>query len=1152
MSKQIELLRARRFLPLFLTQILGALNDNLFKSAFIMVITFGAAAALDPGMVAALAGGALIAPFFLFSATAGELADRFERSRLLQILKAAELVAVFGAAAALLTGDLVLSLVLLFVLGAQAAFSSPVKYALIPQHLATAELVDGNALMEAGTFLSILAGTIAGGLAVAIAWGPAACGVLLLGCAVFGFAASLRVPLAPAPAPTLRLSWNLAAATAGILRQAWERREVRLSILGASWFWLVGAVSLSQLPSFAKSTLGADSNVVVLFLAAFSIGVGVGSSLCGRLMRGEVSARYVPLAALGMTLFSFDLGLASQAAMPAQTALIGVVDFLSRLGGLRIFGDLLGLAVSGGFFVVPLYAMIQNRSDEASRARIIAANNVVNALFMAGAAIVTAGLIAAGLDTPALFLILAAVNALVTVWICKLLPQDVLRMLARLLFRLAYRVEVHGLENFAAAGDRVIIVPNHVSFLDAPLVAAFLPGWPVFAIDPAQMQRWWVRPFLAAVDVYPMDPSRAMAARSLINSMKEGGRCVIFPEGRINVTGGALMKVYDGPALIADKSDAMVLPVRLDGVEFTPFSRLAGRLRQRWFPKVTITMLEPRRLAIPAELRGRARRQRAGAALYDIMSEMMARRPDPPSLFAALLETRAAHGGSHRIIEDPETPPLTYDRAVAVSLVLGRRLIRGTKPREPVGVMLPNSVGAAIAFLALQATGRVPAMLNHTSGVDGVLSACRTAGLRRVVTSRRFIELAKLASLAERLAGEVELVWLEDVRAQLGIADKLYGAVALRFAGALHRRRRISASDPAAVLFTSGSEGTPKGVALSHANLLANRRQIAARVDFSPADLALNALPMFHSFGLTGGFLLPLLSGVRVFLYPSPLHYRIVPEIAYATGATILFGTDTFLGGYARRANPYDFYALRYVFAGAEPVREETRKLWSERFGKRILEGYGVTECSPVIAVNTPMHYRAGTVGRFLPLVEHRLEPVSGIESGGRLIVRGPNVMAGYLRGGDIEAPPEGWYDTGDIVTVDADGFAAIVGRVKRFAKLGGEMVSLAAAERIAETAVPETRHAVVALPDPRRGERLILVTEARDFDRARLLEAARRLGLPEITVPREVIEIEHLPLLGTGKTDYAAVVRLAEQSMAALSGEISQAEPAALSLVRG
>ena len=1151
MSKQIELLRARRFLPLLLTQTTGAFNDNLFKSAFIMLITYGAAAGPDPGVVAAIAGGALIAPFFLFSATAGELADRFERSRLLRILKAAELVAVFGAAAALLTGNLALSLMLLFVLGTQAAFASPVKYALLPQHLATAELVDGNALMEAGTFLSILAGTIAGGVAVAIAWGPAACCLLLLVCAGFGFAASLRVPMAPAPTPNLRLSWNLVTATAGILRHAWERRDVRLSILGASWFWLVGAVSLSQLPSFAKMTLGADSNVVVLFLAAFSIGVGVGSTLCGRLMHGEVSARYVPLAALGMTVFSFDLGIAARAAVPAQTGLIGVVDFLSQLGGLRIFGDLLGLAVSGGFFVVPLYAIIQNRSEEASRARIIAANNVVNALFMAGAAAVTAGLIATGLDTPALFLILGIANALVTVWICKLLPQDVLRMLARILFRLAYRVEVTGLENAAAAGDRVIIVPNHVSFLDAPLVAAFLPGLPVFAIDPAQMQRRWVRPFLSAVDVFPMEPSRPMAAKSLIKAIREGSRCVIFPEGRLNVTGGALMKVYDGPALIADKSEAMVLPVRLDGVEFTPFSRLAGRLRRRWFPKVAITILPPRRLAVPAELRGRARRQQAGAALYDIMSEMMARRPNPPSLFAAVLEARTAHGGDHRILEDPGTAPLTYDRTIAASLVLGRRLAHGTARGNTIGLMLPNSIGAALTFLALQATGRVPAMINHTAGIDGVLSACRIAELRRVITSRRFVEFAKLAALAERLAAEVELVWIEDVRERLGAIDKLYGAIALRFAALLHRRLSISPGDPAAVLFTSGSEGAPKAVLLSHANLLANRRQIAARVDFSPADLALNALPMFHSFGLTGGFLLPLLSGVRAYLYPSPLHYRIVPEIAYATGATILFGTDTFLAGYARRANPYDFYALRYVFAGAEAVREETREMWSERFGKRILEGYGVTECSPVIAVNTPMHYRAGTVGRLLPLVEHRLEPVPGIAEGGRLVVRGPNVMAGYLRCGDIEEPTEGWYDTGDIVTVDPEGFVTIVGRAKRFAKLGGEMISLAAAERIAETAVPDTRHAVVSLPDPRRGEKLVLVTEARGFDRNRLLAAARRLGLPEIAVPREVLEIERLPLLGTGKTDYAAVARIAVQAMAAPLREAMPEGPEALSLVR-
>jgi acyl-[acyl-carrier-protein]-phospholipid O-acyltransferase/long-chain-fatty-acid--[acyl-carrier-protein] ligase len=1151
MSNQIELLQTRRFLPLLLTQTLGAFNDNLFKSAFVMLITFGAASVSDPGAISAIAGAALIAPFFLFSATAGELADRFERARLLQILKAAELAAVLGAGAALLTGNLALSLALLFVLGTQAAFSSPVKYALLPQHLAPTELVDGNAIMEAGTFLSILAGTIAGGLAVSLAWGPAACCVLLVCCGAAGVVASLRVPVAPPSSPGLRVSWNLIAATRGVLHHAWQRREVRLSILGASWFWLVGAVTLSQLPAFAKATLGADSSVVILFLAAFSIGVGIGSMLCGRLMRGEVSARYVPLAALGMTLFSLDLAIASRVAAPSDGALIGAIEFISQPGGLHIFVDLLGLAVSGGFFIVPLYAMIQSRSEEASRARIIAANNVVNAVFMAGAAVVTAGLLAAGLTTPGLFLILAVANGLVALWICKLLPQDVLRMLARFLFRLAYRVEVLGLENVAAAGERVIIVPNHVSFLDAPLIAAFLPGWPVFAIDPGQMQRWWVRPFLAAVDVFPVDPTRPMATKSLIRSIRDGSQCVIFPEGRLNVTGGALMKIYDGPALIADKACATVLPIRLDGVEFTPFSRLAGRLRRRWFPKVTITILPPRGLAIPAELRGRARRQHAGAALYDIMSEMMARRPDPPTLFAALLDARSAHGGAHRILEDLMTPPLTYDRTIGASLVIGRRLVHGTRPGEIVGLMLPNSVAAALAFLGLQAAGRVPAMLNHTSGTDGVLSACRTAGLRRVVTSRRFVELAKLGALAERLAAEVEVIWLEDLRERLGVADKLYGAVALRVAGALHRRLRIAASAPATVLFTSGSEGVPKAVVLSHANLLANRRQIAARVDFSPADLALNALPMFHSFGLTGGFLLPLLSGVRVFLYPSPLHYRIVPEIAYATGATILFGTDTFLAGYARRANAYDFYALRYVFAGAEPVREETRKAWVERFGKRILEGYGVTECSPVIAVNTPMHYRAGTVGRFLPLVDHRLDPVPGIEHGGRLFVRGPNVMAGYLRGEEVEAPPEGWYDTGDIVTVDNEGFVAIVGRAKRFAKLGGEMISLAAAERIPETAMPEARHAVIAMPDPRRGEKLVLVTEARGIDRNRLVEAARQLGLPEIAVPREVLETDDLPLLGTGKTDYAAVTRLAEQRLAASPGDSTPPEPE-LSLVRG
>jgi acyl-[acyl-carrier-protein]-phospholipid O-acyltransferase/long-chain-fatty-acid--[acyl-carrier-protein] ligase len=710
-------------------------------------------------------------------------------------------------------------------------------------------------------------------------------------------------------------------------------------------------------------------------------------------------------------------------------------------------------------------------------------------------------------------------------------------MFARVILRLAYRVVVRGVEHLAEAGEGAVIVPNHVSFIDGALIAAFFPGQLMFAIDTAQAKRRLVKPLLAGAEIYPMDPTKPMAAKALIKAVRDGRQCVIFPEGRLNVTGGALMKVYDGPALIADKADAMVVPVRIDGAELTRFSRLGGRLRRRRFPKITITLYPPRKLAVPTELRGRARRHRAGLVLYDLMSEMMARRDNPPSLFAALLAGRRAHGGNHPVLADPTATSVSYDRVVVASQIFGRRLARIAAPGEAVGLLVPNSVGAAITFLGLQAVGRVPAMLNHTAGADAVLSACRTAQVRTVISSRRFVEAARLGALIERLADAVDILWLEDVRAELGLVDKLFGLWAAGFARSRHRRLAIKPTDPAVILFTSGSEGAPKGVALSHANLLANCRQLAARVDFSPADTVLNALPMFHSFGLTAGFILPLLSGVRTFLYPSPLHYRIVPELAYDIGATIMFGTDTFLAGYARAAHPYDFYALRYVFAGAEPVREETRRVWSERFGKRILEGYGVTECSPVIAANTPMHFKPGTVGRFLPLVEHRLEPVEGIAEGGRLLLRGPNVMAGYLRSeqpGRLEPPEDGWHDTGDIVRIDDEGFVTIAGRAKRFAKIGGEMISLAVAERVAAAAYPDRHHAVIALPDPRRGERLVLVTDAPQIRRELLVAAAQSEGIPEIAVPRDILTVQALPLLGSGKTDYPAVSRLATSGAAA------------------
>ncbi|MDE2335665.1 MAG: AMP-binding protein, partial [Rhodospirillales bacterium] len=419
---------------------------------------------------------------------------------------------------------------------------------------------------------------------------------------------------------------------------------------------------------------------------------------------------------------------------------------------------------------------------------------------------------------------------------------------------------------------------------------------------------------------------------------------------------------------------------------------------------------------------------------------------------------------------------------------------------------------------------------NVTAGTQGMLAAQAAAGLGTIVTSRRFVEAATLGEAVRELGASSRIVWLEDLR--IGRLERLGGLARALLARAIHRRAaQARADDAAVVLFTSGSEGTPKGVVLSHRNILANQAQLASVVDFNPADTVFNALPMFHAFGLTGGFLLPVLSGVKTFLYPSPLHFRSVCELVYATNATILFGTNTFLAGYARVAHPYDFYAVRYVFAGAEAVREETRRLWMDKFGLRLLEGYGATETAPVIATNTAMMYRAGTVGLLLPGIEARIEPVEGLARGGRLFVKGPNVMLGYLRAqapGILEPPPAGWFDTGDIVAIDGEGFVTILGRARRFAKIAGEMVSLGAVEAFVARAWPEWRHAVLAQPDARRGETLVLVTERPGAERGSLLEAAQREGMAELLVPRKIVTISKLPLLGSGKTDYAALLAAA------------------------
>ena len=716
--------------------------------------------------------------------------------------------------------------------------------------------------------------------------------------------------------------------------------------------------------------------------------------------------------------------------------------------------------------------------------------------------------------------------------------MDIVKALVRWLLTRIYRVEVKGLEYYQRAGGRVLIVANHTSYLDGVLLYAFLPDKLTFAINTYIAQAWWVRIGLIFVNFLPVDPSNPLSVKGLIRHLRRDNKAVIFPEGRITVT-GSLMKVYQGPGLVADRSGATLLPLRIDGAQYTPFSLLRGE-RLRWFPQITLTILPPRRFVLAENLTGRARRNAAGQMLADLMTEMMfATSNYRRTVFQSLIDARRTHGGRRIVMEDIERKPLTYSQLIMRAFVLGERMAGETRRGEYIGILLPTAVSTVVSLMALYAYGRVPAMLNFTAGIRGMQAAITAAEIRTVYTSRQFVMAAKMANVMARLEGKLRIIYLEDLRNTITWVDKLRGWRAALLAQHSYTRHagHVQPDEAAVVLFTSGTEGTPKGVVLSHANLLANRAQLATRFAFSTQDVVLNVMPLFHAFGLSAGTLLPLLSGIRSFFYPTPLHYRIIPEIAYDINATIIFGTNTFLAAYARFAHPYDFYSLRYVFAGAEKLQEETRRLWADKFGLRIFEGYGVTETSPVLAANTPMDYRAGSVGRLIPGVEYRLEAVPGVAKGGRLLVRGPNVMLGYLlvdQPGQLIPPAhaygEGWYDTGDIVDVDSEGYVWILGRAKRFAKLGGEMVSLAVVEGLAGRAWPAAAHAAVSLPDPQKGEKVILLTEQSDATRQRLLEQAHGEGVSEINVPRRLFRVRKLPLLGTGKIDYGAAQSLAKR----------------------
>lgn len=705
----------------------------------------------------------------------------------------------------------------------------------------------------------------------------------------------------------------------------------------------------------------------------------------------------------------------------------------------------------------------------------------------------------------------------------------------RFVMKLLFRVEVSG-DTAVFDNPRTLVVANHESFIDGLLIGLFLPVDAVFVVHTQIAARPMFRFLLRFVNHLAVDSTSPLAMKLIVRLVETGRPVVIFPEGRITKT-GSLMKVYDGAAFVAAKTGATVVPVRIDGAARSYFGRLAGVYPRKAFPKVSITVRPRRQIPMPDLPSAKLRRRRAGELMRAILLDMLVATRPQRTLFDAFLDAKDTFGANYKLVEDVRLEEESYGSLLKMSLGLQRLISRFTAPGEVVGVLTPNAAPTLGLVLALAAGRRVPALLNYTAGPEGLRSACTAANIRTIVTSRAFLEKARLTPLVEQLPG-IAVRYLEDMKAQIGFADKLWIGWHLFFprGAALPQ----TPDDPAIVLFTSGSEGKPKGVVHSHASVLSNVAQVRAVADFTPLDKFMMALPLFHSFGLTCGVMLPLVSGCKVFLYPSPLHYRIIPEIVYDRDCTVLFGTSTFLGNYGKFAHPYDFGRLRYVVAGAEKLSEDVRKLWIEKFGIRILEGYGVTECAPVVAVNVPMACRIGSVGQFVPGTEVQLEPVPGIAEGGALHVKGPNVMKGYFlfdRPGVIQPPQsigEGWYSTGDIVTIDEDGFVHIRGRLKRFAKIAGEMVSLEVVEKIAAAAAPGHAHAASTRGDAAKGEALVLFTTAPELGRDALLSAAKTVGSPELAVPRVIRQVESIPLLGSGKTDYVRLKRMAEETAAA------------------
>jgi acyl-[acyl-carrier-protein]-phospholipid O-acyltransferase / long-chain-fatty-acid--[acyl-carrier-protein] ligase len=1132
----------RGFWALIVTQFQGAYSDNILRNLLLsMIVGMGLASGQRDSFVS-LVTFLFSMPFVLFSMTGGWLADRFSKRQVTIGTKVMEMGAMVVAANGLANHSLITTLVALGLVASQAALFGPSKYGLLPELLPAKRLSWGNGVIELGTFFAIIVGTITGAtMAERFHGHEVYAGYVLLGLAFIGFLTSLGIDRVPAAAPEKKFRINFIGdlwSQIGIMRRD---TPLFLAVLGNSYFWFLGSLLFSTIVVYGPDVLHTSSTKTGYLNAAMAVGIGIGSMIAGLVSGNKIEYGLIPLGSIGMTCTGLFLG-------ATHPGLIGSAVLLAALG------------FWAGFFAVPVNALIQHRPDEKDKGGIIAAANLLSFVGIAissGVYFVFTKFI--HLNPREVILAASCITAAGTVYVLMLVPEWFGRLILFFATHSVYRVKVLGRDNFPEKAG-ALLVCNHMSFVDVALLIAATDRPIRFLMYKGIYDNKFVRPLARMMKAIPI--SSEQRPREMIRSLRTASDALrnneivcIFAEGQITRT-GQLLPFRRGLERIMKGVEVPIIPVNLDGVWGSIFSFERGRFlwkmpRRIPYP-VTVSFGTPMPPTAPANAVRHAVQELQADAFYQ-------RKRRATTLDRAFIRT-ARRFPFRFMMADGKTPKVTFGLALIKTIFIARRLRSRIGDAQMVGLLLPPSVGGALTNYALTLLGRIPVNLNYTASSEVLASCAAQCNIDVVITSRAFVErFPKLQIPGQTLFLEdvLEKPRLTEKLASLFLARLMPASLLGRFAAGKPLPKR-TVDDLATIIFSSGSTGDPKGVMLTHFNLTANIQQVSQVFMLGGRDKILGILPFFHSFGFMAALWMPAVNGVGVVYHPNPLDSKVIGELVEKYRVTFLIATPTFLQAYMRRCSPESFGSLQFVLVGAEKLPERVALAFEDTFGIRPLEGYGCTECSPVVTVNgrdfrapgfRQVGGRRGRIGHPLPGVTVRIvdidtgEPVAP-GTPGMLLVKGPNVMKGYLGKPEktAEVLHDGWYTTGDVALIEEDGFLAITDRLSRFSKIGGEMVPHVRIEdKLHELAgVTEQVFAVTSLPDEKKGERIVVITTMSDEKLAPVLEKLAQCDLPALWKPRpnQFFHVDALPVLGTGKSDLRGVKALAA-SMAVSSGSV-------------